>query len=303
MIRDWASEKQNLLLGVGLAVLLCLGCAGLIGRQWLRDSRNHVVIEASNISDIETIFVNCRFAGKVGAKAGERPFDLGYLRPDDRVSISATNIVGKDATFGFRGTSNGREIFHRESRRAHAAGGAVEPAAVFFAETYSADGAFLGDAGCQDPAAVSDQLSESYTQLPDDATAPPTSPKDHLFERQSGFKAFLDWFGLAGPIAFAVIGVVVALVIPMTRAALTKLFSHPLVTVPAALGVTALASLTPLGLVEPIVLLYLGIGLGFMLLAWAALVLVRLRVKSGGREASEARQSVRACAQPSYRPN
>lgn len=201
------------ILGGALLLLAALGIGCAIGRPVIHSGHRHVSIEVFNVNSIVQVFVNCHQAGHVDRRQAEATLDLGWLKPADRVFLSATSR-DRRPSYGFRGLSNERTFVDEQRGNVETLGFAAEPDAVVFAEAYLADGTYLGHVGCQSPA-VADV--PGYTQSPADGDVPEVrgdkpsydslrSPFDQIY-------AAGDWSLLA----LGALGIVTALAIGPVR--------------------------------------------------------------------------------------
>jgi hypothetical protein len=207
----WSRPAAIFLTTLALVVVLLA-----LGRAWLHDAQRHVTIEAEVTDDIEQVFVNCQFVEAITAgDSGYQSLDLGWLDPDDRISLAVVNSSGSYADVYFRGVSNEDQIFVYKHRSLAVRGNSEKNRKRYvFERTHTADGDLIGGAGCQRSRFVA--LPE-YMRLADDANP---SQGTHRGQRLQpvGFSAdrtfdLLDRAGGAGPWVLVALGF--ALMIPL----------------------------------------------------------------------------------------
>lgn len=153
------------LVGGGLVGLLVLAIAALLANWHVERAYRHVVVEVFNVNDVVRVSVNCERALAVPASAGPERIDLGWLSPDDRVSISDFNETG-NAAWGVRIISNGEVEFEQQRGQANLAGFRAGEYAVVMAQSFTAAGDPLGAIGCGPPLLVAGL--PNYQRSPDD---------------------------------------------------------------------------------------------------------------------------------------
>lgn len=157
MSKDSAQESRlvrwsrPIAIGMVLMAVLVVGLA--VSRAWLRDARRDVVVELEVTEDYEQLFVNCVFVGAVSPEEEtRRSFDLGWLSPDDRISVALVDRNQPVADVYYRGIVNGVEQFVFKRGSLAAPGMSVPSQRRYvFERTYTADGDLIGSAGCQRP--------------------------------------------------------------------------------------------------------------------------------------------------------
>jgi hypothetical protein len=118
-----------------------------------RALRRHIVVRVFNTNDYAQVFVNCRQAVAVLRAGDEATVDLGWLAPDDRVTLQARNGAG-DSSWGFVVRVDGRDILRDVDGRVgglRAGGaGALLREHLTHVRTLTAAGHDVGEVGCQD---------------------------------------------------------------------------------------------------------------------------------------------------------
>ncbi|HEY7455909.1 MAG TPA: hypothetical protein VH703_01435 [Solirubrobacterales bacterium] len=279
-------ERSSRSLAVGMVVLAMVVVGLAVGRAWLRDARRDVVVELEVTEDREQLFVNCVFVGAVSPEGeASQSFDLGWLRPDDRISIALVNLSQPVANVFYRGIVNGDREFAFKKGSLAAPGISVHSRRRYvFERTYSADGDLIGGAGCQRSRFVVREVE--YMRLIGD-TRPARSGRASGGLRPASFEPdrsmnALDTAGHVGPWALAVIGIVL-----MTPLVLRELFWVEgwdwKDAIPLGIGVIGVL-LTLLGLISPLLAIA---AVGLILYLIALMVLWNLRGRRGVRSAAE----------------
>lgn len=196
-----------------LLALTLLGAAFAIGRPVVRHNRRHVTIEVFNNSSVVQIFVNCHEAAVVRRGQVTAIIDLGWLKPSDRVFISATSRDARPS-FGFLGRSNGRRFIEVERGSVEVLGFPAEPNAVVFAKGFLGSGEPLGNTGCQPPGVVA---VPDYLQSPTDARVPAVKGDKPSYRPQRAPYDQIDAIGGWVLIPLGVLGLVTALAIEPSR--------------------------------------------------------------------------------------
>jgi hypothetical protein len=197
----------------GAGLLIALGVLLLTlaaGRAWVRSASRHVIVEAQTVNDEEQIFVNCRAPFLVDSSIEPERFDLGWLQPDDKISLAVLNLRGDDTSVRFVGHSNGEEIFNYDRGGAAAAALPARPGFWAFEETYTADGDPIRDSGCQQKVFVAPDLVD-YSPLVDDLAAPGEQPSG-AGGRPNWWYDRIDTLGATAPAVLATLGAVAALI-------------------------------------------------------------------------------------------
>lgn len=204
------ADAKGALVGAAFLGIAILGGFALLADWHVDRAYRHVVVEAFNINDVARISVNCQRAETVEASPGKERVDLGWLDPDDRVSISTYNESG-DAAWGYRILISGhaKPAFEGSRGQADAAGFPADEFSVVMAKSFTAGGDPLGTVGC-DQALEADGLP-GYVKLPDDTDVQTVDGVRELWQpRTSPFAAIeaaatlaLPLMALAGFIAAA----------------------------------------------------------------------------------------------------
>lgn len=203
-----SSRKRRIAIGASLLVLAVLVLSLASGRVVLRHTHRHVVVEVFNIDGIAQVFANCHLAATVENDESGVRVDLGWLKPGDRVFLSATSRDASPA-WGFEAGSNGKSFFETTGGDAEAPGFAAEANAVVFAKAFSAEGEYLGLLGCQPPGVVAIQ---GYAWAHDDATVPKARGPHVSYRPPSDPIEQLDSAGPRSLIALALLGAAAALI-------------------------------------------------------------------------------------------
>lgn len=248
------------LIGVGLFLLMVW-----LGRVWLRDARHEVVVQLAVTDDRAMAFVNCNPVGEVSPQDRYNRFDLGWLRPDDRISIALGNVGQKDASLTGSIEINGTLIPIRYGSPTTPGVPARENGRPFVLErTYLADGDSIGSAGCHQPRFVSLLVGE-YLFLDDERVGSgrqmdfsPDREMDRL--DQAGALAF--WVLVGGGL---LVGVALTFLVLIPRA-----LDSPVETLGTIAFVGGLAGAVALFGVENC-----AVVLGLALYAWLPLWLLR----------------------------
>lgn len=269
-------RRRSLIFGGALLGVFAVGMLLLAAAWHIDRAYRHVVVEVHNVNDVGWVNVNCQRVVSVSSDDSPRTIDLGYLSPDDRVSLSGFNEIG-DAAWGFRVISNGHTVFDRERGRAQAAGFPADEHAVVMAESLTADGDMLGMIGCDPLLLVSPELV-SYQRSPDN---PAGDGEEGVREqwRSPDFPYALiegvaDW---VLPV-LALIGFAVALATPEVRALVRRHWKISLISLAIALAGLLLNLWRQFGLDGLILSVELFGGVGLLLFAavvniWVGLVL------------------------------
>jgi hypothetical protein len=159
-----SSGIRNRRVGIALFFLLLAGAAILAGNFYFEHTRRHVVVEILDADDTVRVDVDCRRAGTVIAGDDVRTFDLGWLAPDEPVSISVSNDRG-GAAWGYRVRSNGKVVAEVKPGALGSADPFAEEFAVAMVATYAATGRPLGSIGCDRPDFVPADAGD-YQYLP-----------------------------------------------------------------------------------------------------------------------------------------
>jgi hypothetical protein len=239
-------------------------------RQHVREARRHVMLQVKGVNDEMGIHVNCNDYRLISS--GGTTIDLGWRQPDDRISISLLNSFGRDAALRVIGFSNEREIFDLHPHRAvtNASGFRVPTDHIGFAVTYTANGVFLGEAGCNDPESVAYSIVPHYHLLPD--ATPNGRRRSHPILQGAGevapFDEFIDGLGTKPLWIAAILGFVAAGTTPSTQAFARRNLSLEILISLIGIG---------LGVIQfGLVFLWLAIlGLGLACLLISAVALLR----------------------------
>lgn len=195
--------------GIVLLALLVGGLGLIAARAHVLGAYRHVVVHTFNIDAFEQIFVNCEQAAMMGPRDHGAAVDLGWLDPDDRVTITAITTSG-DAAWGFEMHSNGTRISRPWRGEAGAAGVKAEPYAVVMARTDTANGSYLGQVGCQGKALVAASVA-GYVTSKDDESIRAVEQGSSPFSRERGWIDPIDAGGRLALVVLALAGLLAAI--------------------------------------------------------------------------------------------
>jgi hypothetical protein len=267
-LQRWSRPIAASLAALGVVVVVAA-----VGRAWLRDARSAVVVEAEVTEDLEQVFVNCQFVGTAAPGGPETAsFDLGWLKPDDRISLAVVNLNGSSADVYFRGIIDGEEIFHPKKGSLAVPGISIRSRRKYvFERTYSADGDLIGGAGCQRSRFVA-LASGEYMRLADDSRASGVSERSDARLRPASFHPDhsmdpVDAIGGVGPWVLVAVGLLMMILL-LVREWYRREWSYPEAI---AVGLALIGALLALiGLVTPLLALA-AVGLLFYLIGVAVL--------------------------------
>lgn len=208
-----SSPTRRIAIGLLLPAIASVGLALAAGRALLLQTHRHVVVEISNVDGIEQVFVDCHLAARVESGESGGTFDLGWLRPNDRIFLSTTSIDHNPA-WGFQGHSNGTVLFEESGGDAELPRFAAPAHAVVFAKAFLASGPELGAIGCQ-PAEI--VVVEGYARSPDDEAVAEVTEAESSYRRPNELYDWIDAIGQWSPVALAVLGAIAAIGTPSIR--------------------------------------------------------------------------------------
>lgn len=249
--------------GFFLLAVLVLGIGLWLANQYVEDNRPHDVIGLTQVNDSASVSVNC--FPVVPGRDGE-VFDLGYLRPDDRVYIAVYNGSG-GASWAYTFEKNG-EVARSDQRLGAGPGGYPAGRGMVLEKAFTATGHPLGNEGCDGPRLVTPEVP-NYQLSPDVGKVPVIDGKEQHWSAREWPYGPIHALGAQALVALAILGGAVAVLWRPLREQIRNIPGTVLLgtlTLGAAIevGIGLLPSLGWGG--SWLVLRLIGIGL----LAWAA---------------------------------